>query len=200
LKDLRDTITEAQDIEKMNGLYDASTLHKVDLDMRLRTIRNQIAGQRIGGTTSRSDIQDEVTDVFQVYAIEKQRFDRVSNMIDKLPGHTETLKAVRDQLGKKLENLNSDIQDTSTKNLVTKDPNVANEILEIIQLIKVLTFDIEFIPLQDAVAKSATNVKEAAQRRYDECSYTWWLLFILGWVLGFGGSIYGKRTDVNPGD
>src|ERR1035437_9339383 len=66
LKDLRDTITEAQDIEKMNGLYDASTLHKVDLDMRLRTIRNQIAGQRIGGTTSRSDIQDEVTDVFQV--------------------------------------------------------------------------------------------------------------------------------------
>jgi hypothetical protein len=193
LKELRDSISEAQRAEDLGDQRYASSIDQLKVNMRLATLRNQIAAQQIGGPPAKGDLSEEVSEVFLALSNEEIHFNQLSDTLDKLPGNTEALKQERDQLRSKLENTKTEIHDTAAKAVAAKTPNVANDILVMLGIIKIFIFDLEVIPLQEAVAESAKRVKEAAERRYKECTYAGWLLFILGWAFGLGGAIYGWK-------
>lgn len=194
LGELRDSISEAQHIEQLGDLNDQTVLNQVTENLRLRRLRIELMGARIGGPTAVGDLQSEVADTLNVYSTEESRFQRVSDMLDLLPGNTEPLKKRRDELKRQLEVLKDQIYENNKKSLTAKNPNIAADLLVVIGVVQVLVFDLDLIPLQTAVVESAKRVKAAAEDLYDRCAYAVWFFYAIGWLLGLGGSIYGWKT------
>ena len=194
LKELQDKMAEAQHAEEIDDQTYTSSIDQLKVNMRLTELRNQIKALQIGGPTPRSDLPEEVSQVALALSSEHIHFDNVSDALDKLPGNTGALKARRDELRGKLNALETEVNDTATQSLEAKKPNPAYDILVLVGIIKIASFDLEVIPLQSAVAESAKRIKENAGRRYNECTFVGWALFIAGWILGVGGAIFGWKT------
>jgi hypothetical protein len=150
LKELRDSVAEAQRIEEIGDQNDQTILNQVELNLRSRQLNLELTGARIGGPIATGDLQAEVVDTLKVFSAEESRFQRVSKMLDMLPGNTEPLKKQRDELKIKLSTLKNDINKNVTMSLTAKNPNIGADILVVFGVIQVLVFDLELIPLQSA--------------------------------------------------
>jgi len=196
LKELRDSIAEAQQIEEAAERDDNVLLDQVQLNIRFRQLSNQVAGARIGGAIPGGDLQSAVADTGQVLTNADQRFNSISDMLDKLPGHTDTLKVKRDELKKKLTDLKLDVNDNISKGLYAKDKGPIAQVLVLTAMIQALVFDIDLVPLQTAVVSSAKKMKVAFEKIYDRYTYTYWALYLIGWGLGLTGLIYGIKSPL----
>jgi hypothetical protein len=197
LKELHDSITEAQRVEEEANRDDNAVLDGVQMNMRVGQIQNQLAAARIGGTIQGRDLRDEITDTAQVLVNAEQRFDRVSNMLDKLPGNTEALKAKRDELGHNLADLKSEVADGISKSQSAKNQGPMNHVLVIAEMLQVLVFDLKLVPLQAAVAQTAKRERDVDEALYDKCNYTYWILHLIGWGAMAIGVLYGIKS---PGE
>jgi len=66
----------------------------VKVNMHLTELKNQMAAQQIGGPPARSNLPEEVSEVFQVSSNEEIHVNQMPGLnIYKLPGSTELLKA-----------------------------------------------------------------------------------------------------------
>lgn len=194
LKELQDKMAEAQRAEEIDDQTYASSIDQLKVNMRLTELKNELKARQIGGPTPRSDLPEEVSQVSLALSNEGLHFGNISIALDMLPGNTEALKTRRDELRKKLNALGVEISDTGRQSLEAKAPSPANDILVLLGIIKIASFDFEVIPLQRAVEESAKQIKESAERRYNECTYIGWVLFVAGWILGIGGAIFGWET------
>src|ERR1035437_1678792 len=196
VKELRDSLAEARRVELEAERNDNSVLDDVNLRLRLGQIQSLLAAARVGGTLPGSNLLQEVADTTEVLANAEQRFDRVSGILDKLPGHTEALKANRDKLQHDLSDLKKNVNDSLSKGLHAKEQGPINHVLVLVGLIQVLVLDIKLVPLQTAVVETARRAKERAAAAYDTCSYTFWTLHLIGWGIGLTGLIYGKKRSL----
>ncbi|MGA3049055.1 MAG: hypothetical protein ABSD67_20640 [Terracidiphilus sp.] len=194
LKDLRDSIAEAERTEAEASRDDSAVLDGVQMNMRLGEIQNQLAAARIGGTVQGRDLRDEISDTVQVLVNTEQRFDRVSKMLDKLPGNTEALKVKRDGLNHDLADLKNEVADGISKSQSAKSQGPMNHILVLAEMLQVLVFDLKLLPLQMAVTETTKRVGDADEALYDKCNYTYWTLHLIGWGIMLIGVILGMKS------
>jgi sporulation protein YlmC with PRC-barrel domain len=195
LKEMRDSMAECQHILDMDDESSVSTVQQVNINIRLRQIHDLAVTPQFREANSANDLREEVSDIVVAYSKVSLHFDRISKMLDRLPAQTGVLKMRRDELNRQLTDLNGDIKDTIAKNLTVNKPNVAHHILALAELIRVLCFDLDLIPLETAVIKRAEYLKGSAERLYKLCTYTYWILMAVGFVLGLGGIIYRRDNS-----
>ncbi|MGA9128379.1 MAG: hypothetical protein WB425_09585 [Terracidiphilus sp.] len=185
---------EDQRIEDTANENLTSSLQYVEQNMRLRQIRALVGPQFDTSQTTANDLQEEIIDVLTIYSFEVQHFDRLSDMLDKLPTRTEILKKQRDGFKIQLDDLGVEIQKQARVSQAVKKPTAIDHIVIIVALIKVEAFELDLIPFEEEVIRTVKNVKEVAQRLDMECTYTIWALYGFGWLLTFGGVISSFET------
>ena len=152
-----------------------------------------VSAARIGGRLPKSDLQEEAADTIEVLANAQGRLDRVTSTLNELPVRTVSLKAKRDGMAEVLAHLRKEVNDSISLSHSAKKQGPANQILVLAELMKVVTFDMELIPLQEAVAETARRNREKSEAIYDECSYTYWALHLIGWGIGLTGVLFGLK-------
>jgi hypothetical protein len=65
LKEIKDSIAEAQHIEEIAGPDERMSLNEVAVRLKLRQMQTQIAAQRIGGDVPGQDVHEAISEAYQ---------------------------------------------------------------------------------------------------------------------------------------
>lgn len=194
LAELRDSISEAQRVVDMGSTTEMSQVQQLKLMLELRQLKSMTANPSNTEAVSAANLWEECNDVVQQYANAGAHLDRVSAMLDKLPPKADSLRKDREDLRKQYAALGKDVNDTVAQHRNIAVPIWRDHVLVLLELFKVELFELGVVLWEDSVVTFATNLKTAAQRLYDFCTYTSYVLYILGWFLTLGGQIAAWRS------
>ena len=103
----------------------------------------------------------------------------------------------RDELKNKRDQLRQDLDDAVKKCVDVKDPRkqVMANVLILLEAVKEIVFELELNPLETAVVSRAELIRQANERLYDACTYTFWVLSVAGWGIGLIGLYNGRKNS-----
>ena len=123
MKDLHDAINEAQHVLDAREGNEETQVRLMNLDLVQRFNGVKEAMQN-GETVTLPDLRGEARDIDELYFAIAKHLDRVSDLLDTLPGSMDVLEQRRDQLKSDLEKLHTELEATKTTNLAEKQPTI----------------------------------------------------------------------------
>jgi|HubBroStandDraft_6_1064221.scaffolds.fasta_scaffold01770_7 hypothetical protein len=190
LKDLRDSIVSAQN-------QFSSQLDQSAISVQILTTRQQLETAEI--KAARSDphhdyaleILQATTEARQVQAQMRADFEGVSKLVDAIPGRTEQLRQLRDQLRTSVEKA-----DQTVNTMLDAKPkdDIDRWVGAKLAMVMALVQELPIIILGDVAQKSAQLMKETIETLIKFCNWLIYVLGILGFILGLYAAINGFQS------
>jgi hypothetical protein len=160
------------------------------MNMHLRQVEDLMADPNKAPWISKSDLQMELLDLSQVYADTAAKVDRVSDLLDRLPGWVGGREKARSEIQDGLKKTHTEMLATIKENTVP-NPDVKNHVLILLGIVQVEAFALQVALWQESVTKTAKAQQRIADILYNWCTWLAYALFVLGVALALIGKLHG---------